>query len=140
MIRRLPSKQKNSPVHRERDPNATRKLAALLLCGLLLSSGFVYAAQQHFAALQLGYRSESLRRERDRLLEEQHKLLLQREEAASPARLERAARQIGMQAVEPAQIGSPKDPKDSPNNTSPAVGPATTNSSASAAKSTGTGR
>jgi len=127
-------------VHRERDPNATRKLAALLLCGLVLSSGFVYAAQQHFAALQLGYHSESLRRERDRLLEEQHKLLLQREEAASPARLERAARQIGMQAVEPAQIGSPKDPKGSPNNTSPAVGPATTNSSASAAKGTGTGR
>ena len=96
MIRRVPSRQKNSLVHRERDRTVLNMLAALLLCGLILTSGFVYAARQHFAALQFGYQSESLRRERQRLIEDQRRLLLEREAAASPARLEHAARQLGM--------------------------------------------
>ena len=126
MIRRVPSRQKNSLIHRERDRNLIQKLAALLVCGLVLSSGFVYAAREHFAALQLGYQSEKLRGERQQLLEDQRRLLLEREEAASPLKLERAARRLGMQAVQPAQIGPARE---SPKNTSPAVGPATTDSS-----------
>lgn len=138
MIRRLPVKQKNSLIHRERDRGLLRRLAALLLCGLLLASGFLYAARQHFAALEFGYQSEGLRRERQRLIEDQRRLLLEREEAASPARLERAARQIGMQQVQPVQIGAPKEKKPLPEKSAPAVGPATSNSSAPVPNSAGT--
>ena len=138
MIRRLPVRQKNSLVHRERDRGLLNRLAALLLCGLILASGFLFAARQHFAALEFGYQSEGLRRERQKLLEDQRRLLLEREEAASPARLERAARRIGMQQVQPAQISTPKEKKPLAEQSSPAVGPATTNSSAPAANSAAT--
>jgi cell division protein FtsL len=76
----------------------------LLLCGLTLAGGFVYAGVQHFAALRVGYQTENLRRVRDQLAEDQRRYFLEREAAASPARLERAARQLGLQALQPAQI------------------------------------
>jgi cell division protein FtsL len=104
MVRRLPSKQRNANVVRHADRAALTRLALLLACGLVLASGFLYAGGLHFAALRYGYQTETLRRERDQLLEEQRRFLLQREEVASPARLERAARQLGMQAMQPGQI------------------------------------
>jgi cell division protein FtsL len=76
----------------------------LLLCGLALASGFVYAGVQHFAALKLGYETENLRKVRSQLSEDQRRFVLEREAAASPARLERAARQLGMQPMQAAQI------------------------------------
>ena len=104
MIRRVPSKQRNRLIAPEKDRDAFLRLGLLLVCGLGLASGFVYAGRQHFAALKLGYDTQSLRRERDQLAEEQRRFLLLREEAASPIRLERAAKQLGMQALQPAQI------------------------------------
>jgi cell division protein FtsL len=104
MIRRVPSTQPNRTIVHESDRDAFLRLGLLLVCGLGLASGFVYAGRQHFAALKLGYETENLRRERDQLADEQRRLLLQREEAASPVRLERAAKQLGMQALQPAQV------------------------------------
>jgi cell division protein FtsL len=104
MIRRIPSTQRNALVAREREQDAVLRLGLLLLCGLTLAGGFVYAGVQHFAALRVGYQTENLRRVRDQLAEDQRRYLLAREAAASPARLERAARQLGLQALQPAQI------------------------------------
>jgi cell division protein FtsL len=104
MIRRVPSRQRNRLIAPEKDRDAFLRLGLLLFCGLGLASGFVYAGRQHFGALKLGYDTEHLRRERDQLAEEQRRFLLLREEAASPIRLERAAKQLGMQALQPAQI------------------------------------
>jgi len=104
MIRRVPSKQRNRKIVRERDRDAFKRLMVLLFCGLVLAGGFVYAGRQHVAALRYGYETENLRRVRDQLAEDQRRFLLQREEAASPIRLERAAKQLGMQALQPAQV------------------------------------
>lgn len=104
-MRRLPQNQPNFTIHRERDMPALGRLALLLFCGLVLAGGFVLAAGQHFATVRYGYESEALRRERTQLLEQQRQLLLAREEATSPTRLESAARDIGMQPLQPAQIG-----------------------------------
>lgn len=103
-MRRLPSTQTNYVVYRERDWRALTRLALLLVCGLSLAGGFIFAAGQHFAAVRYGYKTEELRRERARLLEEQRRLLLEREEATSPAHLEAAAREMGLQPVQPAQV------------------------------------
>ena len=54
-MRRVPSTHLNSQVHRDRDVRALSRLALLLICGLVLASGFVFAAQQHFAAVDYGY-------------------------------------------------------------------------------------
>lgn len=104
MVRRLPSRHRNAPIGREKDKDAFFRLSLLLVVGLVLACGFVYAGRQHFAALQYGYKTENLRRERDQLAEEKRRLILQREEAASPVRLEQAAKQLGMQSLHPAQI------------------------------------
>jgi cell division protein FtsL len=103
-MRRLPPNQPNFVVRRERDRRAIARLILLLFCGLALSGGFVFAAGQRFSAVRYGYRSEELRRERERLLEEQRRLILAREQVTSPARLESAARAIGMQPVHPSQV------------------------------------
>jgi cell division protein FtsL len=103
-MRRLPPDQPNFTVRREHAPRALSRLVLLLFCGLVLSVGFIFAASQRFSAVRYGYQSEELRRERDRLLEEQRRLILAREQAASPARLESAARAIGMQPVHPSQV------------------------------------
>ena len=104
MVRRLPSKHRNAPVGREQDKDAFFRLGLLLVVGLVLACGFVYAGRQHFAALKFGYETEKLRSKRDQLAENQRRLKLQREEAASPARLEQLAKQLGLQTLQPAQI------------------------------------
>lgn len=119
-MERIPSKQRNFVIYRERDRAALKRLALMLLCGLVLAGGFVFAAGQHFSALRFGYEGEKLRGERARLLEEQHRLLLAREMAATPARLESAARSLGMQPVKSAQI----DPAKRLKQAMPAAAPA----------------
>ena len=104
-MKRLPQQHPNSDVRRERDRRAFTRQALLLSACVLLALGFVFAARQKIAAVQYGYRSEELRRERQRLLEEQQRLLLTIEESASPGSLERAARGLGMQPARASQIG-----------------------------------
>ena len=107
-MRRVPSKQRNSKIHRDRDVRALSRLALLLFSGLILASGFVFAAQQHFAAIEYGYRSEGLRRERERLLEEKQQLMLKREQAFAPARLAIEARELGLKPPVASQVGTQK--------------------------------
>jgi cell division protein FtsL len=104
MVRRPPSRQRNAIKAQRSNRTAQTRLALLLLCGLGLAGGFLYAGGLHFASLRYGYQTETLRREREHLLEEQRRFLLEREAAASPARLERAARQLGMQPMQPGQM------------------------------------
>ena len=131
MVRRLPAKQRNARVVQRSDRTAQTRLALLLLCGLVLAGGFLYACGLHFAALRYGYQTETLRREREHLLAEQRRFLLAREEAESPARLERAARQLGMQPMQPQQIDplsaaeKRSEEKRSPIANHPAAAPAT---------------
>ena len=103
-MRRVPSRHRNAPIVRERDRGALKRFSFLLACGLVLAGGFVYAGGQHFAALRLGYQTEKLRNALSEARENQRRLAVQKEIAASPARLERAARQLGMQPMQPAQI------------------------------------
>lgn len=119
-MRRLPSNQFNYPVHRERDTRALKRLALLLVCGLFLAGGFVYAAGQHFAAVQYGYKSEELRRQHALLVEEQRRLMLEREQANAPEHLGEAARRYGLQPVQSSQISSAKSSGRTQLPTSPA--------------------
>ncbi len=132
MVRRIPSRQRNTRVARERDRGAFLRLGLLLLCGLTLAGGFLYAGVQHFAALKLGYQTQNLRKIRDSLAEDQRRFLVEREAVASPARLELAARHLGMQPMRAAQI----DPlKRTINASADQSSPAVTGTAALAAKS-----
>ena len=107
-MNRMPQVQRNSRVRRQRDVVVFSRLALLLFCGVVLACGFVFAAKQHFAAVQYGYENENLRRERQRLVEERRRLLLEKDQASSPAKLEPAARRLGLKPATSGQIGSAK--------------------------------
>lgn len=91
-----------------------KRLSLLLLGALLLAGGFVYAGVQHFAALRLGYETEKLRNALTDAKEEQRRLTVKKEIAASPARLERAARQLGMQPMQASQLDPLARPTEAP--------------------------
>ena len=107
-MNRVPSQQRNSRIHRDRDLRALSRLALLMFSGLILASGFVFAAQQHFAAIDYGYKSEGLRQERAKLLEEKQYLMLKREQAFAPAQLATQARELGLRPLMASQLGTQK--------------------------------
>ena len=105
-MKRFPEFQPNAKVRRARDTTALSRLALLLFSGLILAGGFVFAAKQHFAAVQFGYQSEELRAERKKLMEENDRLKLERDRAIAPDKLEPAARRLGLKPATPGQIGN----------------------------------
>lgn len=107
-MRRVPSTQRNSKIYRDRDRRALSRLALLLCSALFLASGFVFAAQQHFAAIDYGYKSESLRLEREKLIAEKQQLMLKREQAFAPAQLATQARELGLKPIMANQLGTRK--------------------------------
>jgi cell division protein FtsL len=111
-MKRFPEHQRNATILRSRDATALSRLALLFFCGLVLAAGFVFAAKQHFAAVQYGYESESLRRERRQLLEEQQRLFMEKEKVSSPARLAPAARRLGLKPATPGQIAKLETKKE----------------------------
>jgi hypothetical protein len=120
-MKRVPSTQRNSRIHRDRDVRALSRLAWLLFSGLVLAGGFVFAARQHFAAIDYGYKTEGLRRERDKLLEERQQLMLKKEQAFAPARLATQARELGLKPILASQVGTQKAGSRSPLPIAPAL-------------------
>jgi len=105
-MKRYPQQQRNAHVRRTRDVIALSRLALLLFCGLVLTGGFVLAAERHFVAVQYGYKTESLRDERKKLIEDNQRLALERETISTPSRLEPAARKLGLQPARAGQIAA----------------------------------
>ncbi len=103
-MKRLPASQLNTNIKRERDLRALSRLGLLLFSGAILAGGFVFAAKQHFAAVKYGYTSEQLRKEREQLLRENQQLSLEKEQVSSPARLESAARALGLKPLQARQV------------------------------------
>ena len=101
-MRRLPQQYGNACVRRERDPRVLRRQTRLLAACLVLAVGFVIAVRQQIKAVEYGYKTETLRREREQLLDEQRRLLYALEEHSSPANLERAAREMNLE-LQPAR-------------------------------------
>ena len=120
----MPQQYPNPHVRRLRDPRAARRQAILLVGCLVLACGFIYAVRQQILAVDYGYKTEALRREREELLDEQRRLLLAVEESSSPARLEEAGRELGMQPARAAQIEAAAAPRAESTGTGVAVGTA----------------
>lgn len=120
-MKRVPSTQRNTTIQRDRDGRALSRLAILLFSGLVLASGFVFAARQHFAAVQYGYQNESLRQQRAKLVEEQQHLLLQKQQAYAPARLQSEGIGLGLKPLLANQLGTQKANKRSQAPLAPAV-------------------
>jgi cell division protein FtsL len=87
----------NSGIVREVDPRTSRDLVAMLLLTVILVGGLVLYAWPHFQMRQTAIATESMQRERDRLIEENRKLRLEKASLENLARVEAIAeRHLGL--------------------------------------------
>jgi hypothetical protein len=100
----MPQQYANPHLRRERDPRSFRRQVCLLVSCLVLAAGFILAVRQQIIAVEYGYKTEELRREREHLLDEQKRLKVALEERSSPTQLEPVARQMGLQPARAMQI------------------------------------
>jgi hypothetical protein len=88
---------KNGPVtKRHKDKYQPLLILLSIVLGCFISYGFILAAQNHFAALDLGYKSEEIKRQRDKLELDQRKLTLEMERRLSPQKLDEKAQRQGL--------------------------------------------
>lgn len=102
---------------REREPLPWRYCLSASLCGLILATGFFYAARQHFFSMDYGIRNSALRGRIDELRSRNRRLLLTREIALTPAEIKSAARKIGLRKMTANNIqiaGADREPADAP--------------------------
>lgn len=98
----FPDKQiQNARVARPVSGRVIAWLTTIAIAGALVSGGFVISAGQHFEAVQLGYKSEELRREAMGLDEKLRQLELQYARASSPVEIEKRAQKIGLERPKP---------------------------------------
>jgi hypothetical protein len=71
-----------------RATQASAALPILIVCGLLLASGFVYSLWQHFTSARLVRESVMLRNDADRAATGQRNLQIDHAQASSPEQLE----------------------------------------------------
>ncbi len=97
-----------------------RTYSLILVCALLMVSGFFLAGRQHFSSIDYGMRNSRLRRQIDDLEAEKRRLLLAREVSLSPAEIKKAIRRNGMAdptvGGEVAQVASSTKEKAIPQN------------------------
>ena len=94
----------NSRLVKIEDPKRGREMrqfGVALGCLFLLAMTYTW---QHFKAVEYGYKVESLKLQRDGLLEENRALRLEEASLRSPDRIDRLARNFGMQPPQAGQV------------------------------------
>ncbi len=94
----------NSRLAKVEDPKRGREMRQFgiaLGCLFLLVMTYTW---QHFKAIEYGYKVESLKSQRDGLLEMNHALRLEEASLRSPDRIDKLAREYGMQPPRAGQV------------------------------------
>ncbi|HEY0564318.1 MAG TPA: cell division protein FtsL [Terriglobales bacterium] len=94
----------NSRVVKLNDPKRAREIRAFTIAGAIFFVVFLVYSWQHFRAIEYGYRLESQRIQRDRLLEQNRELSLQEAGLRDPQRIDYLARRMGLEAQRPNQL------------------------------------
>ena len=79
----------------------------IAICGCIIAAGFLFAARQHFASMDLGMKNSKLRKQLEELETENRRLTLAREVALSPMEITRTARTLGFVSVGEGELTSP---------------------------------
>jgi len=94
----------NSRLVKVEDPKRSREMrqfGAALGCLFVLVMTYTW---QHFKAVEYGYKIESLKLQRDGMLEENRALRLEEASLRSPDRIDKLARDFGMQPPQAGQV------------------------------------
>jgi hypothetical protein len=97
MATRNQLKERNvEKVRRERAPMPWQYFLLSVVCGLVLAFGFFYAAKQHFSTIESSMKNSDMRKAKEKLVAEQRKLKVERDEVSSEAYIEKAGLKIGL--------------------------------------------
>ncbi len=108
----------NSRVVREVDPRSSRDLWLLLLLVGTLAGGMVLYAWPHFELRQLGLERQQMQQDRERLIEENRKLRLEKATLENLRRIETiAVRDLGLRPPQPQQLLVVEKPDELPEGT-----------------------
>ena len=94
----------NSRLVKVEDPRRSREMkqfGVALACLFLLVMTYTW---QHFKAIEYGYRVESLKTQRESLLDVNRALRLEEASLSSPERIDKLAREYGMQPPQAGQL------------------------------------
>jgi cell division protein FtsL len=94
----------NSRLVKVEDPRRTREMRQF---GVALGCLFVLVmayAFQHFKAIEYGYKIETLKSQRDGLVEMNRALSLEQASLRNPERIDRMARELGLQSPQAGQV------------------------------------
>lgn len=94
----------NSRLVKVEDPRRVREMRQF---GIALGCLFLFVmayAFQHFKAIEYGYKIESLKLQRDNLVEMNRALRLEEASLRDPERIDRMARELGLQSPQAGQV------------------------------------
>jgi len=98
MTNKRPSKERNvEQVTRDRGPIPWRYGLLSLICAVIMTAGFFFAAKQHFSSVDYSMKNSDMRKAKEKLKADQRKLEVEREEVSAPATIEKAGLKIGLQ-------------------------------------------
>src|ERR1700722_3971383 len=104
----------NSRIVKADDPERQREMRSFtVVMGVLFMLVMVYV-WQHFSAIEIGYQVESQKAQVEQLREQNRQLRLTEAQLTHPGRIDRIARQLGLDTPEPGQVvraeGDPNAP------------------------------
>lgn len=84
----------------ERNSSTFLYVLLTIACAAFLATGFFFAARQHFAAMDLGMKNSTLRKQIEEMEAQKRQLVLAREIVRSPAEMKRIAANKGFRQRE----------------------------------------
>lgn len=84
----------------ERNTSTLLYVLLTIACAAFLATGFFFAARQHFAAMDLGMKNSTLRKQIEEMEGQKRQLVLAREIVRSPAEMQRIASNKGFRQRE----------------------------------------
>ena len=97
----------NSRLVKEDDPERRREVRSFTIAMIVLFSLTMVYVWQHFSAIEVGYRVEAQKTQVEMLEEKNRQLELTEAQLSDPERIDRIAKQLGMESPQPGQVVRP---------------------------------
>ncbi|WP_263383931.1 FtsB/FtsL family cell division protein [Granulicella arctica] len=97
----------NSRIVKANDPERQREMRSFTMAMSVLFMLVMVYVWQHFTAIEVGYHVESQKVQVEQLREQNRELRLSEAQLTDPGRIDRMAKQLGLDAPEPGQVVRP---------------------------------
>ena len=98
----------NSRIVKADDPERRREMRMFAMMMTLLFALVMVYVWQHFSAIEIGYHVEAQKRQVEEFREQNRQLRLSEAQLTDPGRIDRVARQLGLNEPQPGQVVRPE--------------------------------